>query len=159
MRKFSRLFFEQAGRPQALLIAAALLAQVGLNGCSAGIALSQKTERTMTNNFFETGSSRKAVERKLGKPTTMELNDDTSKVLTYQEKVYRRSRFWYDPGGRALWHVIYDLRSLGLWELVATPMETGGKIFRATHKVKCMHTVVYDAEDRVVSHHVSYPVK
>lgn len=131
-------------------IAGMLSLLFALGGCSAGIALTQYAEQT-DHRPVQAGSTRQAVERELGRPVAEETHDDGSAVVVYREKVTNFSVFWSDaPSMRALFYVIADVGTLGLAELLTTPMEIGGKIYRAVSATEYRIEVVYDVNGRVV---------
>lgn len=122
----------------------------GLWGCSAVIALSQYSERTVAHVIAD-NESRAEVEGKLGTPATTMVFDDGTSISTYEEKIYSYSRFWKDPPGlRAFLYVLYDVTTFGLAEVPFTALEASGKIVRATEQITDEVTVTYDAAGCVV---------
>ncbi len=123
---------------------------LSLWGCSAAIALSQYSERT-SPYLTENKVTRAEVESELGTPVTTWVFDDGSSLATYQEKVYKRSRFLHDPPGtRAFFYVLYDVATLGPMEVFMTPLEAGNKIYRSKKGTTYEVTVAYDPDGRVV---------
>ncbi len=129
---------------------------LGLWGCSAAIALSQYSERT-SPYLTEDKVTRAEVESELGTPVTTWVFDDGSSLATYQEKVYYPMPDWWthywtkkSPGFRAFEYVLYDVTTLGLMEVLTTPMEAGVKIYRAAKGTTYEVTVAYDPTGRVV---------
>src|SRR3989304_10513119 len=107
---------------------------LALSGCSVGMALSGKKDPNL--GAFRVGSTRGEVELQLGGPVSSVSNPNGSRTDVYE----------YDLGnepstGRAIGHGVLDVLTLGLWEIVGTPIEgfTGTK-----HQI----TIVYGPEDR-----------
>jgi len=106
-------------------------------GCSVGLALSGK--KTPEIGEIKIGSSREEVEMHLGSPISSRTFDDQTRIDIY---VYEIGT---EPSGkRALGYAALDVVTIGLWELVGTPLEImkRGKKFI---KIK------YDKNDNVVS--------
>ncbi len=124
---------------------------LGLWGCSAAIALSQHSERTSPHPV-ENNVARAEVESELGTPITTWVFDDGSSIATYQDKVYNPSHSWPrdSPGARVFFEILYDVATLGFAEVFMTPMEAGGKIYRAAKRTTYEVTVAYDPDGRVV---------
>lgn len=106
-----------------------------ISGCSVGMALSGKEEPNLS--AFRVGSTRGEVELQLGSPVNSATLPEGKRVDIYEYELGNKP-----STGRAIGHGVLDILTLGLWELVGTPIEgfTGEK--------KRL-TIVYDAKDRV----------
>lgn len=87
-----------------------------LQGCSVGMALSGKEQKD-TSTFYK-GADRSLVHAKTGVPdSTFQDNDgqwvDTYIIVTGNEP----------SAGRALGHGAMDVLTLGIWEVIGTPIE------------------------------------
>lgn len=109
-----------------------------LNGCSVYMAASGHKEPDL--GAFSIGSTRAQVEAQLG-------NAKGSETI---EGGARRDLYEYTLGnepsaGRAVAHGAADVLTLGLWEVIGTPVEAGSQ------GDKKQIRVVYDENDRVKS--------
>lgn len=117
--------------------AIALMFVLLLAGCSVGMALSGNSQKDTSILFA--GAPRAAVIEKLGQPETTTRNAEGHYVDSYVV-VKGNSR----SIGRALGHVTMDVFTLGLWELVGTPIEAVAS-YESTSRV----VIYYDAQERV----------
>ena len=117
-----------------ILYAALYLA---LAGCSVGMAMSGKKDPSL--GAFRVGSSRGEVELQLGGPISTTTTPDGRRVDLYEYEIGNEP-----SAGRATAHAVMDLLTLGLWEVIGTPIEG----FQGTkHRL----TITYDHEDRVLA--------
>lgn len=125
MTKFRKPFYAML-----LLPALALL-----EGCSVGMALSGTKEPNLS--VIKEGASRPEVELQLGSPVKVATlpNSDTSAVYEYE--IGGES-----SPGRAVAHGAMDVLTLGIWEIIGTPVE-------AINGDKYTITIVYDSNNRV----------
>ena len=106
-------------------------------GCSVGMALSGKKEPNL--GAFRAGSTRGEVELQLGSPVDTVTRPDGGRTDIYEYQLGN------EPStGRAIGHGVLDLLTLGLWEIVGTPIEAIG----ITEK-RVM--IIYDKDDRVLA--------
>lgn len=96
--------------------AAIALALLPLAGCSVGMALSGENDPDLS--VLRVGTSRGEVEMQLGRPAAEILADDG---LTYATYAYSLGN--QPSAGRAVAHGVMDVLTLGLWEVVGTPVE------------------------------------
>lgn len=115
----------------------ALLAVVLLGGCSVGMAVSGDPAPNLTN--VRKDAYRSDVELALGTPVRTSLDSQGRDVAVYQYEVGNEP-----SAGRAVGHAVMDVLTLGIWEIVGTPIE-------AVQGDKYEMTVVYGEDDRVVS--------
>ena len=108
-----------------------------LCGCSVGMALSGKREPNIGS--IKVGSTRGEVEMHLGPPTMSTTIEDGTRVDIYEYEVGNEP-----SAGRAIGHGIMDVLTLGLWEIIGTPIE-------AVQGDKRQITITYDSSDRVKS--------
>jgi hypothetical protein len=89
---------------------------VPLTACSVGMAMSGKDSPNL--GAVRSGITRGEVEMHLGHPAQTTTQPDGSVISTYNYQVGN------DPSaGRAIGHATMDLLTLGLWEVVGTPIE------------------------------------
>jgi hypothetical protein len=105
-----------------------------LTGCSVGMAMSGKPDPNI--GVLSKGQSRDIVLLNLGQPT------HTSTTDTGRVDVFNLERGNEQSVGRAVGHAVMDVLTIGLWEVVGTPIEafTGDKF---------TVTIEYDQSDSV----------
>ncbi len=110
---------------------------LGLAGCSVGMALSGKKDPNL--GAFRVGSTRGEAELQLGSPISSVTTPDGGRTDIYEYELGNEP-----SAGRAIGHGIMDVLTLGLWELVGTPIEgfTG-----STHRI----SIVYGRDDRIIA--------
>jgi hypothetical protein len=117
-------------------IAAAIIVIGALSGCSVGMALSGSQNPDL--GAIRVGASRGEVELHLGSPIKSILLEDGRRADVYAYEIGNEP-----SGGRAAGHAVMDVLTLGIWEVVGTPIEgVQGEKYNAT--------IVYDENDRVV---------
>ncbi len=95
---------------------AAVLLSASLAGCSVGMALSG--EETPDLSVVKIGAARDDVELQLGQPHKVAELENGAREAAYKFEVGN------DPNAiRAIGHGALDVASLGLWEIVGTPIE------------------------------------
>ena len=99
-----------------LTILILILIPFTIQGCSVGMALSGKEQRD-TSTFYK-GADRSLVHAKTGAPDSSFQDNggkwvDTYLIVTGNEP----------SAGRALGHGAMDVLTLGIWEIVGTPIE------------------------------------
>ena len=115
-----------------IMIGALLVSGAGLSACSVGMAAAGKEDPNLA--VCKVGSTRLDIERELGGPRDSKTLDDGSLECVYEYEVGN------EPSpGRAVMHGGLDLLTLGLWEIVGTPLE-------AVQGTKYEMTVVYGAD-------------
>jgi len=87
-----------------------------LCGCSVGMALSGKQEPNI--GAVKVGSTRGEVEMHLGSPATSTTLADGTRIDIYEYELGNEP-----SAGRAVGHGVMDVLTLGLWEVVGTPIE------------------------------------
>jgi len=108
-----------------------------LSGCSVGMAMSGKV--TPDLGVVKQKATRGEVELQLGAPVKVTTLDNGHVVNLYEYEVGN------DPSaGRAVGHAVLDLLTLGIWEVVGTPVEG----FQGD---KRQLQVEYDENDRIVN--------
>ena len=80
------------------------------------MALSGKKEPSI--GAIRVGSTRGEVEMHLGSPTTSTTLEDGTRVDIHEYELGNEP-----SGGRAVGHGVMDVLTLGLWEVVGTPIE------------------------------------
>ena len=108
-----------------------------ITGCSVGMALSGKKEPNL--GAFRVGSTRGEAEMQLGSPISSVTTPEGNRTDLYEYELGN------EPStGRAIGHGVMDVLTLGLWEVVGTPIEgfTGSK-----HRM----TIVYGPDDRIIA--------
>jgi hypothetical protein len=117
-----------------LAIAISLLC---LCGCSVGMALSGKKDPDL--GAIKVGSTRGEVEMHLGPPKSSSTLEDGTRLDVYEFEIGNEP-----SAGRAVGHGVMDVLTLGLWEVVGTPIE-------AVQGDKRQLSITYDSDDRVKS--------
>ena len=115
-----------------------LLVMLPLTGCSVGMALSGEEDPDLS--VLRVGASRGQVEMELGKPAAEILADDGYTYATYAYSLGNKP-----SAGRAVAHGVMDVLTLGLWEIVGTPVEAV-----AAKENEHAVVVVYDRNGMVV---------
>ncbi len=117
----------------ALVMASALLLSASLvSGCSVGMAVSGSEDPNLA--VCKAGSTRLDIERELGTPRDTAILEDGSLECVYEYEIGN------EPSpGRAIMHGGLDVLTLGLWEIVGTPVE-------AAQGTKYEMTVVYGTD-------------
>ena len=113
-----------------------LFASLFLAGCSVGMAMSGKPDPNI--GALDDGQSRDLVILNLGQPTKTLLADNKRTDVFILERGNEQSV------GRAAGHAVMDLLTLGIWEVVGTPIE-GFAGETLTLQIE------YDEEDKVKS--------
>ena len=115
----------------------AILALVLLGGCSVGMAVSGKPNPNLS--AVHVGASRSEVELQLGSPVAVAAGSGKLVTNIYEYEIGNEP-----SGARAIGHGVMDFLTLGIWEVVGTPIEgfQGEK-----HRL----TITYDATDHVTS--------
>ena len=107
-----------------------------LSGCSVGMAMSGK--ETPNLGMVQVGASRGEIELTLGHPVKTVTLDHGNRMDVYEYQVGNEP-----SAGRAAGHAVMDLLTLGLWEIIGTPVE-------ASQGDKRTLTIIYDEDDRVM---------
>ncbi len=118
------------------LICALLLSTLSLSACSVGMALSGKKDPNLS--VIKKGADRQEIEMQLGTPQQVAIVEDNT-VATYEYEIGNEP-----SAGRAIGHGAMDILTLGLWEIVGTPVE-------AVQGDKYKITITYDKNDKVIS--------
>jgi hypothetical protein len=118
------------------VIALAGFALVALSGCSVGMALSGKENPDL--GAVKVGATRGEVELHLGPPVRSAAVASGSRTDVYEYEIGNEP-----SAGRAIGHGALDVLTLGLWEIVGTPIEGfQGEKYQAT--------ITYDQNEKVV---------
>lgn len=123
--------------PKLLRISGAVAALALLTGCSVGMALSGSSNPDIGS--IRVGSTRGEVEMQLGSPVRTHAAKGSSRTDIYQYEIGNEP-----SAGRAVAHGVMDVLTLGIWEIVGTPIE-------AVQGDKYEATVTYDEQDRVAN--------
>jgi len=108
-----------------------------LQGCSVGMAMSGKEQKD-TSILFP-GSPRQVVIAKLGPPETSTKDKNGNYVDSYL--IVKGNA---PSTGRAVAHGALDVLTLGLWEIVGTPLEMG-----AGREDVSRIIIQYDADEKI----------
>jgi hypothetical protein len=107
-----------------------------LAACSVGMALSGEENPDL--GAIRVGAARGEVELHLGAPIKSASLDDGRRADVYEYQIGNQP-----SAGRAIGHGVMDVLTLGLWEVVGTPIEgVQGDTYHAT--------ITYDRADKVV---------
>lgn len=105
-----------------------------LSGCSVGMAVAGKESPNLA--VCRAGATQADIQAELGRPTSSQVLENGDSVCTYEYEVGNEP-----SAARAVMHGGMDVLTLGLWELVGTPVE-------AVQGQKYEMTVTYDAEGK-----------
>ncbi len=124
------------------LVLLGLIAQVA-SACSVGLAL--EGEKQPDLSVLKVGAEKTQIEAQLGRPESEATLADGRTQSTYVYEVGNEP-----SGGRAAVHAGMDVLTLGVWELVGTPLE-------AMQGDETRLVVTYDATGKAESFDVSEP--
>ncbi len=108
-----------------------------MQGCSVFLALSGDEDPNLA--VLRVGAPRGIVELQLGTAVQQHVAPDGTTTCLYEYTIGNAP-----SGGRAVAHGVMDVLTLGLWEIVGTPVEA---LIPQHHEV----TVVYDRKQTLVS--------
>lgn len=108
-----------------------------LSGCSVGMAMSGK-ENKDTSILFP-GAPRQVVIAKMGAPETSTKNDEGEHIDSYL--IVKGNA---PSTGRAAVHAGLDVLTLGIWEVVGTPLELGAGMEETS---RCI--ITYDKDNKI----------
>jgi len=100
-----------------LLMTTMLVCMIALEGCSALIARNTAQDP----RIIRKGAQRFDIEKKLGKPEKIERLSTGEILVSYS--LDPRGRDEQEAKSAATGHTLLSISTIGLWELVATPME------------------------------------
>ena len=126
-----------------LLIMLCCFTPLVCSGCSVGMAMSGKN--TPNLGAVRIGATRGEVELHLGSPVQI-LASDGKRIDIYEYEIGNEP-----SAGRAIGHGVMDVLTLGLWEIVGTPVE-------AVQGDKHRMQVEYDEKNVVVAVSGSVPL-
>ncbi len=106
-----------------------------LSSCSVGMALHGKPDTDLS--VLKTGEDRAVVRANLGSPESVTTNTDTFIACKGKEA----------STGRAIGHGIMDVLTLGLWEVIGTPVEAISDSSGECRRI----AVEYDSNNKVVN--------
>lgn len=101
-------------------VPAAVVLCVILTGCSVYMAAAGDKEPNL--GAFSIGSSRGQVEQQLGNAKASTSLENGDRVDTYEYTLNNEP-----SAGRAVAHGAADVLTLGLWEVIGTPIEAGSQ--------------------------------
>ena len=112
-----------------------LISAPSLTGCSVGMAMSGQEDPDLS--VIRVGASRGEVEMQLGEPIKSTRMRGGGSIDVYEYEIGNEP-----DAGRAVLHGIADVLTLGLWELVGTPIEgVAGEVFQTT--------IIYNRREQV----------
>lgn len=94
----------------------AATAMLMLSGCSVGMAVSGDHNPDLS--AVRSGSSRSEIEMHLGSPIKVSSLGNGMEAATYEYEIGNEP-----SAGRAIGHGVMDVLTLGIWEVVGTPIE------------------------------------
>ncbi|MDA8089855.1 MAG: hypothetical protein M0Z61_06505 [Nitrospiraceae bacterium] len=120
------------------LVLAVLCVMIFINGCSVFLAARQPDKKDLS--VCDIGTSRSLVLSEFGKPLYSSKDGDYNyDIFAFVQGYSRGTRT-----GRALFHGVADVFTLGLWETVGTPIEI------AASGTKMRIKITYDKDNRVM---------
>lgn len=108
-----------------------------MSGCSVRMAASGKPKPLL--NQVRTGQTRSQVIQMLGEPQTVNYDGGIREDIFYLQRGYPAWRYT-----RAVLYTFLDAGTIGLWELIGTPLE---EFIQSKNVV----TIEYDLNDEVQS--------
>lgn len=114
-----------------------VLGTLNMTGCSVFMAAKQPEKKD--TKMLVVGVPRAVVLAELGAPvSTVKNGDETTDIFSFKQGYSKGAKF-----GRVVFHGVADVATLGLWELIGTPVESGfdGK--------NIAYQVVYDKNDNI----------
>lgn len=108
-----------------------------VSGCSVFMAIQQPSKKDI--NLFSAGTPRDMLVAEFGLPAASEIKDGKRHEMFIFTQGYSTAT----KAGRAVFHSVADVFTLGLWEAVGTPTEL---VF---HGKELRFDVTYDKNDRV----------
>jgi hypothetical protein len=121
----------------ALFCFALLLFIILLTSCSVGMALSGKEE--MNTSILYPGVPREAVISRMGEPASSNTDEEGNYI-----DAYTLVKGNEPSSTRAVVHGTLDVFTLGLWELMATPIEVVEGV-----ETKSEIVIYYDSQERI----------
>jgi hypothetical protein len=119
-------------------IVALFIAGIFMSGCSVYMAAHQPEQKNFA--VLTEGTHQSLVRTELGLPVWSGKDDQGFDVDVFQfVQGYTKGA----KVGRAVWHGIADVFTIGLWEIIGTPVET----IASGTKIKA--TVTYDEQQKV----------
>jgi outer membrane protein assembly factor BamE (lipoprotein component of BamABCDE complex) len=115
------------------------LLSIFIAGCSVVMATQQPSRKDFS--VLSKGVDRSRVVAELGSPLTTDVKDGKRKDVFFVKQGYSTGA----KAGRAIFHGVADVFTLGLWEVVGTPVEA----VASGTDVKV--AVFYDSRDKVES--------
>ena len=109
-----------------------------LTACSVFMAATQPDAKNAS--LFMRGTDRSKLLAECGKPQSSEIGDDGKKHEIF---VFTQGYSTGNKVGRAIFHGAADVFTLGLWEILATPIESH---FDGNKKA---FEVIYDANGKI----------
>ena len=90
-----------------------------ITGCSVFMAAKQPEKKD--TKMLVVGVPRAVVLAELGAPiSTVRNNEEITDVFSFKQGYGKAAKF-----GRTVFHGVADIATLGLWELIGTPIESG----------------------------------
>lgn len=120
-----------------LLLFTLLAWLVIIAGCSVGMAMHGKNDPNL--GAIRVGATRGEVELHLGSPVSSVTTEDGTRIDIYEYEIGNAP-----SGGRAVGHAVMDVLTLGIWEVVGTPIE-------AVQGKKYSISITYDKDNRVAA--------
>jgi hypothetical protein len=99
-----------------LIVTVTALIAISTSSCSVIMAASGTP--TPNTEFIDKGASKQRIEMQLGQPKSVQMNAQGKTTFLYEYQVGNES-----SAGRAIVHSAMDLMTLGLWEVIGTPIE------------------------------------
>lgn len=109
-----------------------------VTGCSVFMAAKQPDLKN--EELFKVGTPRSALLAEFGNPISSEIKDGKKCEIYKFIQGYSTGA----KAGRAIFHGVADVLTLGIWEVIGTPTEG---VFSGDEKV---YEVMYDDSDRIM---------
>ncbi len=114
-----------------------VVVSLSLSACSVYMAATQPPKKNL--GVFEVGTPRSELLAEVGPPSHTEIKDGKkTELFTFVQGYSTGTRV-----GRSIFHGVADVFSVGLWEVVGTPIEG---VFSGNEMTV---QVTYDADERI----------
>ncbi len=119
-----------------------LLSVIALSGCAVAMSANRSTYKG-DPSIIQAGADRAYIESTFGSPNmTASLGNGETKVIYKIDPEAHRAG---TKGATVAGHVVADVLTLGLWEVIGTPLELTAQDKFTTY------IIVYDKRDKVKS--------
>ena len=114
-----------------------IVGTINITGCSVFMAAKQPEKKD--TKMLAVGVPRAVILAEFGAPvSTVKNGDETVDIFSFKQGYGKAAKF-----GRMMFHGVADVATLGLWEIIGTPVESG---FDGNN---IAYQITYDQNDNV----------